>query len=156
MFKTSQQVSSNYENLLWQLFGANLTTMLPVWRKNCQNMVTCDLVLRLCQDKFNSVNEELIKWMVQEINYFKFKNFDDDTMRWRICGCMDACMWFLCRRKGHVNMDADLWHIGATLIELAAWYVSSVSIIFDVPCLFLHHLLSVLLHFVAFLCIFRD
>jgi hypothetical protein len=41
--------------------------------------------------------------MVQEINYFKFKNFDDDSMRWRIRGCMDACMWFLCRRKGHVN-----------------------------------------------------
>jgi hypothetical protein len=35
-----------------------------------------------------------------------------------------------------------------------AWYVSNVSIIFDAPCLFLHHLLSVLLHFVAFLCIF--
>jgi hypothetical protein len=34
------------------------------------------------------------------------------------------------------------------------WYVSNVSIIFDAPCLFLHHLLSVLLYFVAFLCIF--
>jgi hypothetical protein len=34
------------------------------------------------------------------------------------------------------------------------WYVSNVSIIFDAPCLFLHHLISVLLHFVAFLCIF--
>jgi hypothetical protein len=32
------------------------------------------------------------------------------------------------------------------------WYVSNVSIIFDAPCLFLHHLLSVLLHFVVFLC----
>jgi hypothetical protein len=35
-----------------------------------------------------------------------------------------------------------------------AWYVSNVSIIFDAPCLFTHHLLYVLLHFVAFLCIF--
>jgi hypothetical protein len=34
------------------------------------------------------------------------------------------------------------------------WYVSNVSIIFDAPCLFLHHLLSVSLHFVALLCIF--
>jgi hypothetical protein len=33
-------------------------------------------------------------------------------------------------------------------------YVSNVSIICDAPCLFLHHLLSVSLHFVAFLCIF--
>jgi hypothetical protein len=35
-----------------------------------------------------------------------------------------------------------------------AWYVSNVSIIFNAPCLFIHHLLCVLLHFVAFLCIF--
>jgi hypothetical protein len=35
-----------------------------------------------------------------------------------------------------------------------AWYVSNVSIIFNAPCLFIHHLLWVLLHFVAFLCIF--
>jgi hypothetical protein len=38
----------------------------------------------------------------------------------------------------------------------SAWYISNVSLIFDAPCLFLHHLLSVLLHFVAFLCIFRN
>jgi hypothetical protein len=37
-----------------------------------------------------------------------------------------------------------------------AWDVSNVSIIFDALCLFLHHLLYVLLHFMAFLCIFRN
>jgi hypothetical protein len=36
------------------------------------------------------------------------------------------------------------------------WYVSNVSLIFDAPCLFLHHFLSVSLHFVAVLCIFRN
>jgi hypothetical protein len=36
------------------------------------------------------------------------------------------------------------------------WYVSNVSIIFDAPCLFLHHLHIVSLHFVALLCIFRN
>ena len=35
-----------------------------------------------------------------------------------------------------------------------AWYVSNISIIFDAPCLFLHHLPTVSLHFVALLCIF--
>jgi hypothetical protein len=35
-----------------------------------------------------------------------------------------------------------------------AWYVSNVSIIFYAPCLFIHHLFCVLLHFVVFLCIF--
>jgi hypothetical protein len=39
---------------------------------------------------------------------------------------------------------------------IAPWYVSNVSIIFDALCLFLHHLLNVLLHFVAFLCIFQN
>jgi hypothetical protein len=43
---------------------------------------------------------------------------------------------------------------GASSDDAAAWYVSNVSIIFDAPCLFLHHLLSISLHFVAFLCIF--
>jgi hypothetical protein len=37
-----------------------------------------------------------------------------------------------------------------------AWYVSNVSIIFYAPCLFIHHLLCILLHFVVFLCIFRN
>jgi hypothetical protein len=37
-----------------------------------------------------------------------------------------------------------------------AWYVSNVSIIFDAPCLFLHHLPNVSLHFVELLCIFRN
>jgi hypothetical protein len=36
------------------------------------------------------------------------------------------------------------------------WYVSNVSIIFDAPCLFLHHLPCVSLHFVAFLCDFQN
>ena len=37
-----------------------------------------------------------------------------------------------------------------------SWYVLNISIIFDAPCLFLHHLHIVLLHFVALLCIFRN
>jgi hypothetical protein len=39
---------------------------------------------------------------------------------------------------------------------VAEWYVSNVSIIFDAPCLFLHRLPIVSLHFVALLCIFRN
>ena len=40
-------------------------------------------------------------------------------------------------------------------VKLAdAWYVSNVSIIFYASCLFLHHLPTVSLHFVALLCIF--
>jgi hypothetical protein len=39
-------------------------------------------------------------------------------------------------------------------VRMKHWYVSNVSIILDAPCLFIHHLLCVLLHFVVFLCIF--
>jgi hypothetical protein len=41
-------------------------------------------------------------------------------------------------------------------LVLDDWYVSNVSIIFDAPCLLLHHLPNVSLHFVALLCIFRN
>jgi hypothetical protein len=69
--------------------------------------------------------------------------------RWsRLCWCMSPQKLFIC------------YHLptrGRAGVKLGdAWYVSNVSIIFDAPCLFLHHLLSVLLHFVAFLCIFRN
>jgi hypothetical protein len=51
-----------------------------------------------------------------------------------------------------------MWHLCLIDNEVHAikkchdehWYVSNVSIIFDAPCLFMHHLLCVLLHFVAF------
>jgi hypothetical protein len=33
---------------------------------------------------------------------------------------------------------------------MSSWYVPNITIIFDAPCLFIHHLLCVLLHFMAF------
>jgi hypothetical protein len=50
------------------------------------------------------------------------------------------------------------WHLlGRGMIQhIIHWYVSNVYIIFDAPCLFLHHLPCVSLHFVAFLCDFRN
>jgi hypothetical protein len=45
---------------------------------------------------------------------------------------------------------------GQLLGYIVSWYVSNVSIIFDAPCLFLHHLPNVSLHFVAFLCDFQN
>jgi hypothetical protein len=44
----------------------------------------------------------------------------------------------------------------AGVVVGATWYVSNVSIIFDAPCLFLHYLLSISLHSVPFLCMFRN
>jgi hypothetical protein len=69
--------------------------------------------------------------------------------RWsRLWWCMSPQKLFFC------------YHLptrGRARLKLGdASYVSNVSIIFDAPCLFIHHLLYVLLHFVAFLCIFRN
>jgi hypothetical protein len=66
----------------------------------------------------------------------------------RLCWCMSPQKLLFC------------YHLptrGREGVKLGdAWYVSNVSIIFDDPCLFIHHLLCVLLHFVVFLCIFRN
>jgi hypothetical protein len=64
----------------------------------------------------------------------------------RLCWCMSPQKLLFC------------YHLptrGRAGVKLGdAWYVSNVSIIVDAPCLFMHHFLCVLLHFVAFLCIF--
>jgi hypothetical protein len=69
--------------------------------------------------------------------------------RWsRLWWCMSPQKLFFCYH---------LPTLGWAGVKLGdAWYVSNVSIIFDAPCLFIHHLLYVLLHFVAFLCIFQN
>jgi hypothetical protein len=71
------------------------------------------------------------------------------TYMWsRLCRCMSPQKLFFC------------YHLptrGQAGVRLGdAWYISNVSIIFYAPCLFLHHLPIVLLHFVALLCIFRN
>jgi hypothetical protein len=79
-------------------------------------------------------------------------SFDPRTQclhRWsRLWWCMSPQKLFFC------------YHLptrGRTGVKFGdTWYVSNVSIISDATCLFLHHLLSVLLHFMAFLCIFRN
>jgi hypothetical protein len=70
-------------------------------------------------------------------------------LRWsRLWWCMSPQKIFFCY---HLPTRRRAW------VKLGdAWYVSNVSIIFDAPCLFMHHLLCVLLHFVAFLCDFRN
>jgi hypothetical protein len=64
----------------------------------------------------------------------------------RLCWCMSPQNLLFCYQ---------LPTRGRAGVKLGdAWYVSNVSIIFDALCLFMHHLLCVLLDFVAFLYIF--
>jgi hypothetical protein len=57
---------------------------------------------------------------------------------------------------GSVSWSAAIGGIVRAHGVAGAWYVSNVSIIFDAPCLFLHHFPTISLHFVAFLCDFRN
>jgi hypothetical protein len=64
----------------------------------------------------------------------------------RLCWCMPPQKLLFCY---HLPTRGRAW------VKLGdVWYVSNISIIFDAPYSFMHHLLCVLLHFVAFLCIF--
>jgi hypothetical protein len=53
------------------------------------------------------------------------------------------------RKRNIIKLNA--WKV---VFRPRDWYVSNVSIIFDAPCLFLHHLPCVSLHFMAFYAIF--
>jgi hypothetical protein len=62
----------------------------------------------------------------------------------------------LCIRAISAITMTNYGHQSPDFLSFGAWYVSNVSIIFDAPCLFLHHLPYVSLNFVAFLCDFRN
>jgi hypothetical protein len=59
-------------------------------------------------------------------------------------------------RRSFCTLRPRLLHVVLDVFLIVCWYVSNVSIIFDAPCLFLHHLHIVSLHLVAFLWIFRN
>jgi hypothetical protein len=64
----------------------------------------------------------------------------------RLCWCMSPQKLLFCY---HLSTR------GRARVKIGdAWYISNVCIIFYAPCLFMDYLLCVLLHFVAFLCIF--
>jgi hypothetical protein len=66
----------------------------------------------------------------------------------RLCWCMSPQKLLFC-----YHLPTRGW-AGVKIGD--AWYISNVSVIFHAPCLFMHHLLCVLLHFVVFLCIFQN
>jgi hypothetical protein len=114
-------------------------------------IVSFFMIFRLCFFScYNMVAKFLLSRLCLLCPCFKF--FDPSTQclhRWsRLWWCMSPKKLFFC------------YHLptrGRAGVKLGdAWYVSNVPIIFDAPCLFIHHLLWVLLHFVAFLCIFRN
>jgi hypothetical protein len=81
----------------------------------------------------------LLEWVILKLKFVLLSNKGDRA--WKTLGTILAILIIGVRRS---------------ILPWSSWYVSNVSIIFDAPCFFLHHLLSVSLHFVAFLCIFRN
>jgi hypothetical protein len=105
---------------------------------------------------FVCVSFHVITWLLSSycqdyvFHAHVLSSFDPSTQclnRWsRLWWCMSPQKLFFCY---HLPTRG---RVGVKLGD--AWYVSNISIIFYAPCLFVHHLLCVLLHFVAFLCIF--
>jgi hypothetical protein len=98
---------------------------------------------------YNMVAKFLIVKIISSCPCFKFLWYQltNAYILWsRLCRCMSPQKLFFC------------YHLptrGRAGVKLGdAWYVSNVSIIFDAPCLFLHHLPNISLHLVALLCIF--
>jgi hypothetical protein len=112
-------------------------------------IVSLFMILRLC---FFSSYNMVAKFYCQD--YVSYAHVLSSLIpalnalhRWsRLWWCMSPRKLFFCYHSPTR---------GRARVKLGdAWYVSDVSIIFDAPCLFTHHLLCILLHFVAFLCIF--
>jgi hypothetical protein len=121
------------------------------WTHGCDDQIKCKKLLfglmdSLSHDQFTKLGVSL--WVIwstwrkaihEEI--FLIQSLHMDSL---ILIYMNSVCW--------LNLRAE--HQAVEGIE--KWYVSNVSIIFDAPCLFLHHLPIVSLHLVALLCIFRN
>jgi hypothetical protein len=122
-----------------------------IWTHVWLSMFSLFMIFRLCYfSRYNMV----AKFYCQDYVSYAYVLSSlipalNDLHHWsRLWWCMSPQKLFFC------------YHLptrGRAGVKLGdAWYVSNISIIFDAPCLFIHHLLCVLLHFVAFLCIFRN
>jgi hypothetical protein len=114
-------------------FNASLLMIFYLCYSSCYNMVA----KFYCQDYVSYAH--VLRTLISALNALH---------RWlRLWWCMSPQKLLFC------------YHLptrGGAGVKLGdAWYVPNVSINFDAPCLFIHHLLCVLSHFVTFLCISR-
>jgi hypothetical protein len=129
---------------LWYVFPYDLNTHLTslfhyLWSFVCIFFSCYNIVAKFyCQDYVSYVH--VLSSLIPALNALH---------RWsRLWWCMSPKKLFFCY---HLPTRGWAW------VKLGdAWYVINISTIFDAPCLFIHHLLCVLLHFMAFLCIFQN
>jgi hypothetical protein len=122
--------------------------------------------LLLSNDHHMNARNLLEHWTYLDIHIMEYK-IDKVILVVSLIGCQIT--WFLlqplpCNKNRSYCFYIEqiqyiiyvLWqnYIKASVYLHRHWYVSNVSIIFYAPCLFLHHLPNVSLHFVALLCIF--
>jgi hypothetical protein len=115
-------------------FNASLVMIFCLCCFSCYNMVA----KFYCQD-YVFMPMFRVLWSQHSMFYIGWS---------RLCWCMSPQKLLFC------------YHLptrGRAGVKIGdAWYVSNVSIIFDAPCLFIHHSLCVLLHFVTFWRIFQN
>jgi hypothetical protein len=143
-FETYHYSMKDKLNTICYVFPYDLNTHLTF-------IVPLFMIFHLCSFScYNMVAKFLLSRLCLLCPSFKF--FDPNTQclhRWsRLWWCMSPQKLFF-----YYHLPTRGW-AGVKLGN--AWYISNVSLIFDAPCLFIHHLLCVLLHFVVFLCIFRN
>jgi hypothetical protein len=126
-WRTSWKPFSMFFHMIWTQVWLSLFSLFMIFHLCfflCYNMVAKFLLSRLC----------LL------CPCFKFFDPSIQCLLWwsRLWWCMSPQKLLFC------------YHLptrGRAGVKLGdAWYVSNVSIIIDAPCLFLHHLLWVLLH----------
>jgi hypothetical protein len=103
----------------------------------------------LCSKKVTQeIFSELDKTKAEVPNYLTQRRSPKESRR-----CTRSQPHLVVARATPRSCHQGVWPLGPPP-DIALWYISNVSIIFDAPCLFLHHLSCVLLHFMAFLCDF--
>jgi hypothetical protein len=108
-------------------FNASLLMIFCLCYFSCYNMVA----KFYCQDYVSYAH--VLSTLISALNAL---------LHWsRLCWCMSPQKLLFC-----YHLPTRGW-AGVKLGD--AWYVSNVSIIFYAPCLFMHHFLCVLLHFVT-------
>jgi hypothetical protein len=121
------------------------------WNTHVTFIISFFMIFCLCSFScYNMVAKFLLLRLYLSCPCFKFFDLSTQCLhRW------SRLWWYMSPWK--LFFRYHLPTRGRAEVKLGdTWYVSNVSIIFNAPCLFLHHLLYVLLHFVEFLCIFRN
>jgi hypothetical protein len=108
-----------------------------------------------CNRNYLSYLFNLLASLMKVMLYYMLETMTSSSFRTRQ-NQMDFSLSTNKNKGNYVKVNSNKLDKQWSLLGVPDWYVSNVSIIFDAPCLFLHHLPIVSLHLVALLYIFRN